>query len=46
MNEFGIHILRFTYDQVLKDMFSVMMTIENYIEKFERHTPNPSQEGS
>ena len=46
MNEFGIHILRFTDDQVLKDMFSVMMTIENYIENFEGHTPNPSQEGS
>ncbi len=46
MNELGITILRFTDNQVLKDMFNVLLSIEDYIHRFEKHTPNPSQEGN
>lgn len=47
LNELGVTVLRFTDNEVLKEMFSVMLAIENYITEFERqegHTPNPSQE--
>ena len=46
MNDFGITILRFTDEQVLKDMENVLRAIEFYIYEFEKHTPNPSQEGT
>jgi len=46
MNDFGITILRFTDEQVLKDMENVLRAIEFYISEFEKHTPNPSQEGT
>ncbi|TDE04589.1 endonuclease domain-containing protein [Flavobacterium hiemivividum] len=46
MNELGVSVLRFTDDQVSKDMQNVIKTIEFFIEEFEKHTPNPSQEGS
>lgn len=49
LNELGVSVLRFTDNEVLKEMFSVMLAIENFItefEKQERHTPNPSQEGN
>jgi len=46
MNDFGITILRFTDEQVLKDMENVLLAIEFYISEFEKHTPNPSQEGT
>ena len=46
MTELGIHILRFTDYQVLKDTDNVIRAIEGYILEFEQHTPNPSQEGS
>lgn len=46
LNEFGISVLRFTDDQVLKEMSNVIRAIEFYIEEYERHTPNPSQEGN
>ena len=46
MKELGLSILRFTDEQVLKDMGNVMRVIEFYIEEYEKHTPNPSQEGS
>ncbi|MFA5556998.1 MAG: endonuclease domain-containing protein [Flavobacteriaceae bacterium] len=49
LNELGVYVLRFTDNEVLKEMFSVMLAIENYITEFEKqeeHTPNPSQEGS
>jgi len=42
----GIKVLRFTDTQVLKDMFNVLNAIEYYIFEFEKHTPNPSQEGN
>jgi len=46
MNELGISILRFTDNQVKKDMVNVLRAIEYYIFEFEKHTPNPSQEGN
>ena len=46
LNKFGITVLRFRDEQVLKDMENVLRTIEFYIIEFEKHTPNPSQEGS
>jgi len=46
MNDLGITILRFTDQQVLKDMYNVLNAIEQYIREFEKHTPNPSQEGN
>lgn len=54
MNTLGITVLRFTVAQVLKDMFNVLLAIENFIQEYEKksrslkseHTPNPSQEGN
>ncbi|GGA89020.1 hypothetical protein GCM10008015_31920 [Flavobacterium palustre] len=46
MNEFGIAVLRFSDNEVLKDMENVIRAIEFFIEEFEKHTPNPSPEGS
>ena len=46
MNMFGIHILRFSDEQVLKDTDNVIRAIEWYMANFEEHTPDPSQEGS
>jgi len=46
LNELGIKILRFTDTQVLKDMENVIRALEFYIYEFDKHTPNPSQEGS
>ena len=46
LNKFGITVLRFSDEQVLKDMENVLRGIEFYISEFEKHTPNPSQEGS
>ncbi|UGU15330.1 endonuclease domain-containing protein [Sinomicrobium kalidii] len=46
MNKLGIHILRFTDEQVLKGTENVLRAIEAYIHEYEGHTPNPSQEGS
>ncbi|MEL1240157.1 PDDEXK family nuclease [Flavobacterium flavipallidum] len=46
MNEFGITILRFSDNEVLKDMENVIRAIEFYIEEFEKHTPSPAPEGS
>ena len=46
MNELGITVLRFTDEQVIKDMENVLRAIEYYILEFEKHTPSPSQEGS
>ena len=46
MKELGITVLRFSDEQVLKDMENVLRAIEFYIFEFEKHTPGPSQEGS
>ena len=44
MNELGISVLRFSDEQVLKDMENVISALEDYIYEFEKHTPDPSQE--
>jgi very-short-patch-repair endonuclease len=46
MNQLGITVLRFTDEQVLKDMENVLRAIEYYIIEYEKHTPSPSLEGS
>ena len=46
MNQFGITVLRFSDHEVKKDMDNVLRAIEFFIQEFEKHTPNPSQEGS
>jgi very-short-patch-repair endonuclease len=46
MNQLGITVLRFSDDEVLNDMENVIRAIEFYIFEYEKHTPNPSQEGS
>ncbi|OGS69120.1 MAG: DNA methylase [Flavobacteria bacterium RIFCSPLOWO2_12_FULL_35_11] len=46
VNELGITVLRFSDEQVLKDMENVIRALEDYIYEFEKHTPNPSLEGS
>ena len=38
MNKLGIHVLRFTDEQVMKDMDNVLRAIEDYILKFEAKT--------
>jgi very-short-patch-repair endonuclease len=40
MNSFGITILRFSDEQVLRDMENVIRAIEFYIYEYEKHTPN------
>jgi very-short-patch-repair endonuclease len=46
MNELGISVLRFSDEQVLKDMENVLRAVEFYIFEYEKHTPTPSQEGN
>ena len=46
LNNLGITVLRFSDYQVLKEMDNVLRAIEWFIFEFEKHTPNPSLEGS
>ncbi len=46
MNQLGINVLRFSDEQVLNEMENVLRVIEFYIIEYEKHTPNPSQEGN
>ena len=39
-------VLRFSDEQVLKEMENVIRALEDYIYEFEKHTPGPSLEGS
>jgi len=41
-----VYFLRFTDLEVKKNIINVMNAIEEYIFEFEKHTPNPSQEGN
>jgi very-short-patch-repair endonuclease len=45
MNELGISVLRFSDEQVLRDMENVLRAIDFFIIEHEKHTPNPSQDG-
>jgi very-short-patch-repair endonuclease len=46
LEEVGLTVLRFNDNNVMNNLESVIMIIEQYILKFEGHTPNPSQEGN
>ncbi len=46
LNELGITVLRFSDEQVLNDMENVIRALEEYIDNYEQHTPDPSREGS
>ena len=49
LEAYNLTILRFTEQEVKKDITNVLRTIETYILTFEinaEHTPNPSQEGN
>ncbi|MBN2520377.1 MAG: DUF559 domain-containing protein [Bacteroidales bacterium] len=45
LKELGIKVLRFPDGEVYNNIDNVLKTIEKYIMKLEKHTPNPSQEG-
>jgi len=47
MNDLGITVLRFSDEQVLKDMENVLRAIEFFIFEFEKqHTPTPLKRGA
>ena len=46
MNELVISVLRFSDEQVLKDMKNLIRAIEFYIVEYEKLTPSPSEEGN
>ncbi|MBJ2173880.1 DUF559 domain-containing protein [Aureibaculum sp. A20] len=46
LNKLGVSVLRFSDYQVLKDTDNGIRSIEHFIIEFEKHTPNPSQEGN
>ena len=46
LNELGVEVLRFSDYQVMKDTENVIRAIEYFIIEFEKHSPNPSQEGN
>jgi very-short-patch-repair endonuclease len=46
LEEYDLHFLRFTEAEVRKQMDGVIRRISIYIEDYEKHTPNPSQEGN
>ena len=43
LKKYNLTIIRFTEQEVRKDMVNVLRTIEGYVLE---HTPNPSQEGN
>ena len=46
LEKIGLTVLRFEDDEVMKDMNNVLRRLEEYVSVFEKHTPNPSQEGN
>jgi len=46
LEKVGLSVLRFNDEDVMNSIESVLIVIEDYIDKFEKHTPNPSQEGN
>ena len=41
LNDLGIEVLRFSDEEVLKDMENVLRAIEFFVLEFEKHTPSP-----
>jgi very-short-patch-repair endonuclease len=46
LEEYNLHFLRFTENEIRTQLLNVLRSIEIYIERFQGHTPNPSQEGN
>ena len=46
LEKVGLTVLRFDDNEVMKDINNVLRILEGYIVNFEKHTPNPSQEGN
>ena len=46
LNDLGITVLRFKDEDVYYRIEDVLEAIERYVTEFEKHTPNPSQEGN
>ena len=46
LNDLGITVLRFKDEDVYYRIEDVLEAIERYVTELEKHTPNPSQEGS
>jgi very-short-patch-repair endonuclease len=45
LQKVGLSVMRFADEEVMKGIDNVLRRIELYIEDYETHTPNPSQEG-
>ena len=45
LNDLGIEVLRFSDEEVLKDMENVLRAIEFFVLEFEKHTPSPYNSG-
>jgi very-short-patch-repair endonuclease len=45
LEKLGLTVMRFLDDEVMQDINNVLRCIEGFINQFEKHTPNPSQEG-
>ena len=46
LEKYDLNILRFTEKEIKYQLQNVLRALEIYIEEFEKHTPNPSQEGN
>ena len=46
LQEIGLTVLRFRDNDVMKNMESVIVAIEEFMLDFEKHTANSSQEGN
>ncbi len=46
LEQYDLHFLRFTDQEIKTQMQNVLRAIEIYINDYEQHTPTPSQEGN
>ncbi|MCW3103129.1 MAG: hypothetical protein JWO09_1569 [Bacteroidetes bacterium] len=46
LEQYDLHFLRFTEKEIRTQLLNVLRAIELYVEEFQKHTPNPSQEGN
>ena len=45
LENLGLTVLRFDDNEVMNNINNVLRELEGYVLDYERHTPNPSQEG-
>ena len=45
LEKVGLTVLRFDDNEVMNDINNVLRSLEIYVDEYEKHTPNPSQEG-